>query len=295
MPIKETVKQIVRKNEEKWIGPAILRNNLHAPPDFMIIGAGKSGTTSLFQYLAQHPQVVPAKKKEVNYFSFKQNRGLRWYLKQFPKKENCEEKLTFDASPSYLFVAGAPKRISQLFPKIKLIAILRDPVNRAFSDWNFFQPHSNVNRRYLLDDRNFDEAVSREIRDRDSVRFEHRYLSRGLYAEQLKRWYTFFNPGQILLLDFETLKRSPKTVLEKITYFLTLENIYDEFTRSGKKEFKGVLKQIDKNKDHKIKAYNANKYKEELNPETEEDLRDYFKLPDEELKSLTGKTFSWMK
>jgi hypothetical protein len=96
--------RVYRQQEEYWLGDQIIKNSKHAAPDFMIIGTAKAGTTSLFQYLAQHPDIIPSKTKELFYFgTANQWRGLRWYLTNLPLKEEAENKLIFEATLGYLY------------------------------------------------------------------------------------------------------------------------------------------------------------------------------------------------
>src|SRR5699024_9381850 len=137
--VMRKVCSIYREKEEFISGNKIIENSQFSTPNFLIIGAPKAGTTSLFQYLAKHQHIIPSQKKELLYFSVNQRMGLRGYLKNFPLKQEKMNKLTFEASPSYLFYPNGLQRIKRLFPGIKLVVLLRDPVNRAFSQWNFNQ------------------------------------------------------------------------------------------------------------------------------------------------------------
>src|SRR5699024_10225288 len=101
--IKNKSEQILRYQEELLLGKKIIKSRLHTCPDFMIIGAEKAGTTSLFQYLAKHPDIVPSKEKELLYFSARQSMGLKWYLHNFPLKVDLNGRLTYEGSPSYLY------------------------------------------------------------------------------------------------------------------------------------------------------------------------------------------------
>src|SRR5699024_1535416 len=145
--------RLYRQQQEYWLGKQIINNSNHTSPNFMIIGAAKSGTTSLFQYLAQHPSIVPSAKKEIKYFGMSnQIKGLRWYLNHFPKKNKVKNKLTFEATPTYLYRAKqSPKQIVKVFPDIKFIALLRDPMKRAFSHWTWYQKHSKFKTRSYED------------------------------------------------------------------------------------------------------------------------------------------------
>lgn len=283
--------------EERWLGDLIIKNSRYAAPDFMIIGAARAGTTSLFQYLAQHPDVVPSTNKEVKYFGMRgRKRGIRWYLNHFPNKEELGGKITFEATPTYIYRgATSAKHLAQILPDVKCILSLRDPVERAFSHWTRYQNHSKFYTRSFLDERPFSQAVQEEINDPESVFGPHKYLERGLYARQLKDWDHYFSPGQILILDYADLKNNPKAYLKDITTFLNIRNVYKNFNPSQQK-LEGIINKKDANEDKEIKMYNANVYhKKEINKETERLLREYYAKPDEELRRLTGRTFQWMK
>jgi hypothetical protein len=287
--------RLYRRQEENWLGRQIIKNSTHAAPDFMIIGVAKAGTTSLFQYLAQHPKITPCKRKEVKYFGMQnQPKGLRWYLNNFPTKEKSKNKLTFDATPTYLSIDRTPPLISNVLPDIKFIALLRDPVKRAYSQWTWQQPHSHIKSRNLLDKRSFEQAAKEEINNPDSFPLHLQYLTRGLYAQQLKIWYRFFNPDQFLLLDFKRFKENTKETLKCITQFLGIKNIYPDFIKSNEKRYGVNGRKLDKN-EGKLKSYNSNIYKEKLNSKTEKKLRLYFQPYDRELKELTGRSFGWME
>src|SRR5436309_16134274 len=105
-------------------------------PDFIVIGAQKSGTGSLYAYLNGHPDVAGARVKEVHYFDLHYHRGVDWYLDQFPDEAAARPRCTGEASPYYLFHPHAPRRAFDLVPDARLIALLRDPVDRAISHYH---------------------------------------------------------------------------------------------------------------------------------------------------------------
>ena len=113
-------------------------------PDFVIIGAMKSGTTSLYRFIVKHPAIVPAAKKEVHYFSIWYKFGELWYRSHFPTnlsrrrfyKKTNQKLLSGEASPVYLFYPVVPGRMKELLPDVKLIVILRNPVDRAYSHYH---------------------------------------------------------------------------------------------------------------------------------------------------------------
>ena len=113
-------------------------------PDFIIIGAQKSGTTSLYRFIVKHPAIAPATKKEVHYFSIWYKFGELWYRSHFPTnlsrynfyKRTNQKLLSGEASPVYLFYPVVPGRMKELLPDVKLIVILRNPVDRAYSHYH---------------------------------------------------------------------------------------------------------------------------------------------------------------
>jgi hypothetical protein len=285
----------LRRQEERLFGKRILKNSPHAAPNFMVIGTPKSGTTSLFQYLIQHPKIIPSTKKELFYFSGRQAWGLRWYLKQFPKKELKNEKLAFDGTPTYLYYKDGLKRIARLFPKIKLIISLRDPVERAFSQWNFHREGSSFLQKHpkAKDIRPFKKAIQEELKNNSQVHPYFQYVCRGVYARYLKNVYSYFNKDQVLLLDFYELKATPQTVLKKITDFLDIEAVYDKFCKSSE-EMTDLLEVKDDIKHKNLKVYNVSKYEKKMSKETKQFLRSYYRPHNKELEQLTDIKFSWM-
>jgi hypothetical protein len=296
--LKRKVYQIYHKQNERWFSNQIIKRSSHSTPDFLIIGVVKGGTTSLYQYLAQHPDILIPTKKEIRYFGqYGQYNGLKWYLNHFPLKSEMHNKITFEATPSYISAgAKSAKQVADLFPKMKCILILRDPVKRAFSHWAFYQKHSKQIKEYgfLLDTRSFSEAVEEELNTPETVKGIHTYIKRGLYADQLKSWYQYFDKEKILIIDFDDLKFNPKSILKDVAIFLNIEYVYTDFSRSDKK-LRGLMNKTDANGNQQLKQYNATVYLEEMNKEIELQLRNYFAKPDEELEKLTGRKFNWMR
>jgi hypothetical protein len=294
--LKRSLLLTYRNKEEQWIGKRIIKHNKHSAPDFMIIGVAKAGTTSLFQYLAQHPNIVIPTIKELKYFENKnRQRGLRWYLTNFPLKEEAKSRLAFEASPTYLYMRQSPKRIAHLFPDMKFIAILRDPVKRSFSHWNFYHDQSNPqNRAMYYDERSFEQAVEEELDDELTDIPDYKlYLYKSMYSQHLKHWYQYYPPENILLLDFEDLKNKPKCVLKKVTEFLSVKSIYDDFEKT-REQLQGD-KYTKDDSQQKIKQYNTTPYKKEMSDKMKTKLSTLFDPYDKELEKLTHRKFSWMK
>lgn len=196
-------------------------------PGFIIIGAQRCGTTSLYNYLIDHPGVGAATRKEVHYFDLYYDKGLDWYLTNFPEREAAA--VTGEASPYYLFHPHAPRRVWQTMPHVKLIVLLRDPVDRAFSH---FHHEVRLQRETL----SFEEALATEnerlrgevdkiLANENYHSFNHRhfsYLSRGVYADQLSAWTGLFPRDQMLLLRSEDLYKDPFAAFSRVTRFLGL-------------------------------------------------------------------------
>lgn len=195
-------------------------------PDFIVIGAQKGGTTSLYRYLVEHPAIVPAATKQLDFFHVGFGRGLDWYLAQFPTALE-RGLLTGEASPYYMPHPHAPARIRAFDSEIKLIAILRNPVDRTYSHYQ----HQVRNGREALP---FEQALEAEeerlapelermLEDDTYYSRVHRrcsYLARSRYAEQLEVWLSLFERDQILVLRSEALFEDPQAELDRTASFL---------------------------------------------------------------------------
>jgi Sulfotransferase domain len=207
-----------------------LTGSLRGLPSVLIIGAQKSGTTSLFNYLVRHPDVLPSLRKEVHYFDFNYDRGLKWYRAHFPYTHQLRRgTLTLDASPYYQVHPLVPQRAAELLPGVKLVALLRNPVDRALSHYQ----HEVRGGRETL---SFAEAIEKEperlageekrLREDPSYysynHHRYSYMQRGLYVEQLRRWVEHFPRSQLLVLQAESLFRAPAEVTGEVYRFLGL-------------------------------------------------------------------------
>lgn len=200
-------------------------------PDFIIIGAQKAGTTFLYHLLSQHPYVEPATKKEVHYFDTGFDKGVDWYRSHFPGQTWREGRrvLTGEASPYYMYHPHAARRMAETVPDVRLIVLLRDPVERAYSDYQ----HKAREGRDKLD---FQDAIETEedrlrgerekmLEDENYQSPEYRrfsYLSRGVYVDQLKDWHEFFDRQQLLVLESGELFEDPYKTFDRVQEFLGL-------------------------------------------------------------------------
>jgi hypothetical protein len=201
--------------------------SLRPLPGLLIIGGQRCGTTSLYRYLADHPDVAPPRVKEPQWFAHRWSHGPDWYRANFPVRHGG--RLTFEASPYYLFHPMAAERAHSVVPNAKIVALLRDPTERAWSHYR----HSVQRGRESLP---FEQALEaedarlagEEERLRDDPSYpapNHRffsYFARGVYAPQLRRWMQWFPPEQIKVIRSEDLFVDPTTVFADILTFLGL-------------------------------------------------------------------------
>ncbi|MED0888970.1 sulfotransferase domain-containing protein [Bacillus mycoides] len=196
-------------------------------PHFLIIGAQKCGTTSLYNYLIQHPQVHAASHKELHFFDIYFKKGMEWYYKQFPLIKLDEPVITGEASPYYIFHPHAPKRIASILPNVKLIILLRNPVDRAYS-------HYYHQVRMQTENLSFKQAIYEEnnrlkpelikmVKDENyySIPYQYySYLARGRYIEQLQNWMNLFPKKQFLILKSEDFFSNPNFIFQTVLDFL---------------------------------------------------------------------------
>ena len=190
-------------------------------PNFIIIGSQRCGTTSLYTYLAQHPQILTPIKKEMDFFSWHFDRGIDWYLAHFPPIPEEEQFLTGEASPSYFDCREAPERLYSAFPEVKLIVLLRNPVDRAISQ---FYRLSDLKWEGRSLDRAISDEVARLAQNPAYIIGEEpgNYLARGRYVEFIKNWLAFFPREQLLVLKSEDFYAGAATTVKQVLEFLDL-------------------------------------------------------------------------
>ena len=185
-------------------------------PNFLIIGAMRSGTTSLAINLRAHPGIFLAPQKEIRYFDRHFDRGLDWYLDQFQAVSG--ELAIGEATPNYMYSEVVMERIAALLPDVRLVAMLRDPVDRAYS-------HYWLNRSFGIEDLPFEEAIARE-RERLTRGFpdDVAYVDRGRYIRQLERISTRWSREKVLVLLFEDYRSDPSAVYGQTCRFLCVDD-----------------------------------------------------------------------
>lgn len=248
---------------------------LRGGPSFVILGAQRGGTTSLYRYLGAHPAVRPAARKELHYLTKHFDRGPDWYRAQFPPTP--PGTIAGESTPYYLFHPLAPCRLHAVAPHAKLIVLLRNPVDRAHS-------HHQLETRRGHETLPFEEAIASEderlageadrlLADDRYVGYNHQhysYLARGRYVDQLRAWLAVFPRDRVLILRSEDLYRDPAAVVDRATAFLGLPSVALADPRP-----------------HNDGRYAA------LRPETRRRLAAGFAPKNEELAALLGTDVGW--
>ncbi|VAX35663.1 Sulfotransferase [hydrothermal vent metagenome] len=209
-------------------------SRLRCEPGFLIVGAMKAGTTFLHACLAEHPSCVCALEKEVHFFDNNYHRGRRWYRSRFPIRRWMESRrqqpvLAGEASPYYLFHPLSSQRAHETCPNARIIVLLRDPADRAYS-------HYQQNVRTGFEKLSFAEAIEAEPDrlhgEEDRLRADpgyysmaHQtfsYVSRGEYGPQVARWVERFGAERVLVVQSETLWDDPAQTYARVLRFLDL-------------------------------------------------------------------------
>jgi hypothetical protein len=222
---------------DKQFHAAINNSNCHTMPNFLIVGAAKAGTTALHAYLRQHPQIFMTPDKETNFFAFEGEKlnfrgigdeklkdftitDLKTYQAEFAGVK--DERAIGEACPLYLYSPKAVERIHAYLPNVRLIVILRNPVERAYANFLHLirddrEPH-----------RDFDRALQEEgNRINDNWEWFWHYIQLGYYGAQLERYYQTFDRSQIKVYLYEDLRDKPLDLLQDIFKFLGVD---EQFT-----------------------------------------------------------------
>jgi hypothetical protein len=193
-------------------------------PDFLILGAQKAGTTALYAYLRWHPDITGPSFKEVSFFDRHYAQGERWYRAHLPLRRRG---LVGEASPSYLFHPLAPERVARMLPNARLIALLRDPVERAFSHYQHEVALGREPLPFEAAIEQEDERMRGEVEHmvRDPSYFSHAwwnytYVGRGRYADQLERWFASFPKEQLLVVLTDELSADTAGTYRRVLDFL---------------------------------------------------------------------------
>ena len=247
------------------------------PPEFIIIGVQKGGTTSLYNYLIQHPQIARAAQKEIHYFDLNFDKTPDWYYSQFPQPESGEHQLTGEASPYYIFHPRVAQRIHDLCPKVKIIALLRNPVERAISHYHYYikigYESLSLESAIASEPERLQGEIEKILASPNYYSYEHQhhtYISRGIYADQLPAWMQLFPKSQLLILKSEDLYTNPCGTYHTVLEFLNLPP-------------------------HQLQTYekyNSNQYPP-VSEKVYEQLKAYYRSHNQRLAQMCDRDFGW--
>ena len=245
-------------------------------PDFIIIGTVRSGATSLYYNICEHPSVLSADYDEIGFFDSNFHLGIEWYRSMFPTKKEMDDvkketgfAITGEDTPFYFWKKEAAKRIYDMNQNSKILSIFRNPVDRAYSNYNISVIAKTENLT-------FEDAIDEEIdflskhSFRESVDRRRSYLAKGIYEEQIKIWMEIFSKKQIHLLSTEDMSNNPQNTLQDIFKFLDIPQY----------EIKKPQKQ------------KANTY-EKMKSQTRDRLLEFYKEHNEKFFKIIEKKFEW--
>jgi hypothetical protein len=260
-------------------------SGLRILPTFQVVGAQRSGSSSLYEYLVAHPLVGRAVVEEVHYFDNNFHRGVEWYRGHFPTRLRTDvtrrrygrPMIAGEATPYYMAHPLAPERLARTLPASRVIVVLRDPVDRAYSH---YQHEVALGAETL----SFDDALALEHErlagEEDRMRADPRYYSyahqqysyvtRGRYAEQLERLWGLFPREQVLVIHSKDLSRDTDATYRRVLGFVGLPP-------------------------HSLRAYprvSARSY-EPMDPAVRAGLRETFREPNARLFELLGEDLGW--
>ena len=245
-------------------------------PNFIIVGTVRSGTTSLYYNICEHPSVISAAYDEIGFFDSNYHLGINWYRSMFPSEKEMSEvknktgsSLTVEDTPFYFWKEEAIKRIFKIIPNVKIISIFRNPIDRAYSNYN-------LGLRAKTEELEFEDAIDDEINFlrkhtfRESIDRRRSYISKGMYEKQIEMWFNVFPREQIHILSTEDMQKYPKDTLQKIFGFLEL-------------------------KEYNIKNPQRQKHAnyEKMNEETRKKLLKFYKPHNEKFFEVVQKRFDW--
>ena len=290
--LKNCIKNLLRKYPNAYAGRLnkrslfrSLTSNSRILPDFVIIGESKCGTTSLYNYMIQHPAIKPALTKEINFFNWSYDNPQNWYNAHFPTKfkkkfsKNVFKKpfLTGEATPLYLFNSQVPKRMFKIIPNVKIIIVLRNPIDRAYSHYH------DLGVRLGGEKRTFGDAIRSELKILEEKNYVitdydgnftdrlYQYVVRGIYLDHLKIWMDVYPVKQFLILKTEELEKNPSEILDSVFKFLSIPD-YDKINFE--------------------KKHNVSKY-EPMNEQSRKMLKEFFKPHNKNLYKFLKQDFEW--
>lgn len=271
-------------------------------PIFLVCGTQRGGTTSIYNYLREHPEVCI--ERGVSYFTKFYDKKVEWYKSQFYRCENGNVKTVGEKNTEYMYFEQVPERIYTLMPDVKLIFILRNPVDRSYS-------HYWHEVRLGYEDLSFQEAIEKEEErlssGGDFEKNHYSYKDRGKYIVQLRRFNKYFSKDQMLVLFTEDLKLDSKGSMKTIFNFLSINDYADilNYDRKYNVGAKPRFNELQKIKlmvaklpiiksaiNLTIDKINLRKGYPQLDLATKLELQEYFEPYNKKLESFIGRDLS---
>ena len=263
-----------------WYG---VTNSIRVLPDFIVIGAAKSGTTSLYHYLAQHPCIASSSYDELGYFDDNYHLGINWYKSFFPTKftknkiiKKYGKFLTYDVTPGYFQNPWCIKRMCKTLPDVKLILVLRNPVDRTYSHYQ------SSTKRGMKTKIPFRDLLDRDLKTYEQIKNDdneylnfilNSYIGPSIYVRLVKEWLRCFSLEQLLIFSTEELAKNPDEVFSRIFDFLNVKE-----------------QKINTKSRHNVEVYDTS-----LDSNLRQRLIDFFRPHNEELFNTINQRFDWDK
>jgi len=283
-------------------------------PNFLIIGAAKAGTTALYEYLIQHPDVFMSEPKEPQFFPLEYDKGMQFYLEHYYSGWSGQHAIG-EARPTNLYLPYVPERIWNCLPDAKLIVILRNPTERAYSAWSMFYS-------YRSESLSFEDAITKNIEriekdglpdteskwrayiDSKDPKDRYRiYVDAGYYDEQIKRYLEFFPREQIKFILFEDFIKQTDTIVKMVWEYGGVDPNYElkhlepsnislsRSKRDGVNVRKALRlnKLLTKNMRSSVRKFMYRmRDKPKMSPEIRMKLTEHFRPHNEELERILG-------
>uniref|UniRef100_A0A8C9ZWW2 [heparan sulfate]-glucosamine N-sulfotransferase n=1 Tax=Sander lucioperca TaxID=283035 RepID=A0A8C9ZWW2_SANLU len=261
-------------------------------PKFLIIGPQKTGTTALHSFLSLHPAVTssfpsPTTFEEIQFFSgASYDNGIDWYMDFFPFPSNVSTDFMFEKSANYFDTEVAPKRAAALLPRAKILAVLINPSDRAYSWYQHQRAHQDP---AALNNTFHTVVTAGPSAPRDLLALQRRCLNPGLYAPHLERWLQHYQPSQLHIVDGALLRSNPALVMEGIQRFLGVTPIFNYTQALMYDDSKGFWCQRVEGGRAKCLGKSKGRKYPEMSPETRAFLAEYYREHNMELLRLLNR------
>ena len=262
----------------------------HMLPDFIVLGPGRCGTTSMVElYLRSNPDILPSKNKEIFYFDINFKKPLNWYKLFFPsvltkffRSLKGKKTLTCEGTPNYFFHPYAPKNMKKILPNAKIILMLRNPVNRTISNYRIqvrkgkqkLSFEKALERESELYEKEYEKFLKSDELEKD-VDTTISYLARSRYVEALERFLSYYDKKQILFINSDEYYKNPIQEYNRILSFLGLPSHEPKITGKRGISPPGLYKDP------------------EISQATKDSLKKYFEPYNKKLFNLIGEKFDW--